>query len=264
MNAEIFISFSLQDDNRLEKLLNLLKNQNYKIYIRNKSENYDEKYGKYIEPLLKSKLSICFVTRHYINDDYCQSDLIICKNNKIPIVILFYDNLNTDQLINKTLDLKFIFNLSNDIEHFECGYGLNFAKFKAAIDSILTPSSILTDRPNTLDFVPKIEQVIQNKLDLSKNFFDAKIIQPEYHFNCRYDVKNGSSKFYTRTVDVTVSIKVKFVNYSSTFCSISVIQYQKKMSVGVKTIRFTIQRNLHHKKLKIVKLEVTTRIQMCN
>ena len=47
-NNDIFVSHSLKDERTLENVFKSLKNQNYRLFIRNKYDNYDNKYGKYI------------------------------------------------------------------------------------------------------------------------------------------------------------------------------------------------------------------------
>ena len=142
VNDNIFISYSKKDGKYLDTVFSSLKNQNYHLFIRNEKENNEEKYSKYIEPLINSKLFIGFLTQNYISDDYCYGDLILCKNNRISLIMVLYEDINVEKFI-QNLELVYapvIFNVSDDTEHFQNGYGLNFAKFKAQIDRFLDPS----------------------------------------------------------------------------------------------------------------------------
>jgi hypothetical protein len=354
-NNDIFVSHSLKDEKMLENVFKSLKNQNYRLFIRNRMDNYDNKYSNYIEPLMNSKLIICFLTQNYTNDDDCIADLIICRNNSIAVIMVVYDiHVNTYQFVN-SLDFIFqpvIFNVPDDIEHFDFGFGLNFAKFLNQIDKILQPPPLkpieipppkpsskfplkpppippppsskiskqdveeipynvatvqkpkpppqipgppstkpfipfykevsynnnseiiqkpkpppvspplvseiikpfipfhqeitnnneILERPNTLKITPKykidqpviseaiVKSIIINKnpeitdnnnnnIDLAsvnnsekksdlldlKKLFEEKVNLPECHYNCRFDSKNGGSKLFTRTTNISVS-----------------------------------------------------------
>ena len=186
MNDKIFVSYSFKDEKTLQRVFESLKNQNYQILIRNKNDNYDEKYAKYIEPLLNSKITICFVTQNYVNDDYCMSDLVLCKNNKIAIVFVIYeDNINTKQLQN-SFDYRFqptVFNVSDDVGNFENGFGLNFAKLKAFIDRLLEKKPLEQQLPTTPPPKPPFEQQIPSKPLIKPPLLKPKPVIPKEILN---------------------------------------------------------------------------------
>ena len=103
VNKYIYMSYSIKDKNTVDSfsaLLNLKLNKNSKyryLFKSNDSIPFGEDINKSAENYInKADIIIVFVSEKYIDNPYCQKELIYSyENNKkiIPVVIDSFDNL---------------------------------------------------------------------------------------------------------------------------------------------------------------------------
>lgn len=137
----LFISYSSKDESNINKikLIDLLNNYNYPIYIQKKNlaDEDEDKYASFIKPLIESNYLVAIITHNYLNDDFCESDIALAQNNSIFLIFLIIEkNIDKENLISNIQNTKrlLLFDLTDELKN---GFGVEIYQFIAFLNHYL-------------------------------------------------------------------------------------------------------------------------------